>query len=199
MRTNRRLNSGIMISLQYLHFFNPILYSVSLSFWTSPCQLSFHLTAGEEIIVSQDWFLYGYMSMRVIAFQLFASYNTLSFSYFLFSAGDDHQTVPPSPVKSSQWWASLSFAQHIILSTNGLFGGESWEMTTFIECLSVVQPAILFLIPCLKCSTSWFPSSGGDCLIRLDWETLASEVRKLSFGKQFFRNSNLKTFSICPF
>ena len=88
MRTNRRLNSGIMISLQYLHFFNPILYSVSLSFWTSPCQLSFHLTTGEEIIVSQDWFSYcsrvGYMWMRVIAFQLFACYNTLSFSSLSF-------------------------------------------------------------------------------------------------------------------
>ena len=77
MRTKRKLNSRIRISLQYLPIFNPMLYSLSLSFWTSPCQLSFHLIDGEEILASQDLFLscgrIGYIWMRVVAFQLFAS------------------------------------------------------------------------------------------------------------------------------
>ena len=49
---NWRMNSGIRIQIQYLHISNQILYSLSHSFWTSPCcQLSFHSIAGEKICV----------------------------------------------------------------------------------------------------------------------------------------------------
>ena len=107
---NGRMNSGIRIQIQYLHISNQILYSLSHSFWMSPCQLSFHSIAGEKIYASQDFFL---CVITLVSFewglQLLASFNQLSFIFsFGISVGDwrdDHQAGSPSPVESSQWWA----------------------------------------------------------------------------------------------